>query len=171
MFSFPQDIRESSGITSFYARTNEQNMTLKVRSTAKNQWVIRLLLIIVMALPLGCTHQDMFAPESRHQYFGDPYRIILQTVPGEPDLPPSLIGDTLQVLVSYAGGCENHSFELDYNAVPDTTRLWMRHDAQRDQCEAHIIETVRIPVRAGLLKTPIVVLLNPDDRIPFILKW
>jgi len=146
-------------------------MTLKVRSTANYLWVIRLLLINTIAIPLGCSQQDMYAPDVRHEYFGDPYSILLNSAPGEPDRPPAIVNDTLRIFVSYAGGCENHSFELDHLTVPDTTKLWLRHDAQGDRCEALIIDTVTEPVPAHLLEMPTVVLLNPEDRIPFILKW
>ncbi|MEX0747725.1 MAG: hypothetical protein WD275_06975 [Rhodothermales bacterium] len=88
-----------------------------------------------------------------------------------PDEMPALMSDTLMMLVSYSGGCEDHDLDLESEVEQDTAKLWIKHNANGDSCEAMIFDRfeVRVPKRA--LDAPTIVLLNPNEDIPFILRW
>lgn len=108
------------------------------------------------------------APVSVDSRFGDAYEVMFGRTPADPDVPPAIAGDTLVAQVGYAGGCEDHAFALDAETVRDTVRLWLRHDANGDACEAYLHDEVRLAVpRAARGEAP-VVLLNPHGGPPFV---
>lgn len=119
----------------------------------------------------GCRDEDGTAPGADDGRFGDPYDIVLNHAPAGPDEPPAIASDSLVALVTYPGGCTDHDFELDYEADPDTARLWIHHDAYGDDCEALLQDRLALPVPAEALESAIIVLLNPNDPTPFILRW
>jgi len=65
------------------------------------------------------------------------------------------VEDTLQLEVSYGGGCEDHVFAAFWAPVfleeaPESTEILITHDANRDSCEAIISQNVTIdlmPIR------------------------
>ena len=103
--------------------------------------------------------------------FGAPYEIVLGRAPADPDMPPAIDDDTLRALVAYPGGCEDHDFELARETSQDTVRLWLRHDAGGDDCEAMIADEVRVPLPEADLEGRTVVLENPHGGPPFMLRW
>lgn len=60
-----------------------------------------------------------------------------------------IVGDIMQVTVSYSGGCQDHDFFLCYDIFdaasdPPTNNVTLVHDAHDDACEAWITEVVEI---------------------------
>jgi len=58
-------------------------------------------------------------------------------------------GDILKVKVSYSGGCIEHTFDIIWGgeillSYPCQIGLILTHDANGDQCEANITETLEI---------------------------
>jgi hypothetical protein len=88
-----------------------------------------------------------------------------------PDELPALMSDTLILLVSYSGGCEDHELDLKSRVEQDTAKLWIKHDANGDACEAMIFDRFEVRVPEPALEASIIVLLNPNEDIPFILRW
>jgi len=59
------------------------------------------------------------------------------------------INDILEVSISYAGGCKQHSFEVIWDGIvytdpPSYINLFIIHDAKNDKCEALITEILSI---------------------------
>ena len=57
-------------------------------------------------------------------------------------------GDTLLVTVSYGGGAEDHDFTLYWNGItlrsfPGQIHVQLKHDANGDNAEAYLTETLR----------------------------
>lgn len=102
--------------------------------------------------------------------FGDAYEVLTNEHPDAPDEPPVIVSDSLLVLVSYSGGCENHDFDLDIDTARDTTRLWLRHDNGGDNCEALIHERLAFDLPDDALENPTIHLLNPNHEAPFVLR-
>ena len=61
----------------------------------------------------------------------------------------AIVADTLTVRVSYAGGCEDHAFELtgwaDFTnrRPPVPVRVALMHDARGDTCKALVQQELR----------------------------
>jgi hypothetical protein len=61
----------------------------------------------------------------------------------------AIVADTLTVRVSYAGGCEDHAFELtgwaDFTdrRPPVPVRVALTHDAKGDTCKALVQQELR----------------------------
>jgi hypothetical protein len=58
-----------------------------------------------------------------------------------------IIGDSVYITVSYSGGCKQHSFEIVWSeelteTEPPSTSLIIVHNANGDNCEAYITETL-----------------------------
>ena len=58
-----------------------------------------------------------------------------------------VVGDTLELDVSYSGGCESHYVRICYDPAflesnPVQVQMRVEHDAQGDLCEAYLSETV-----------------------------
>jgi hypothetical protein len=130
---------------------------------------VRTALLLLLAA--GCRNGGTDAPAADDGRYGDPYEIVLSFQPAGPDHPPALDGDSLAVLVTYPGGCETHDFELDYEAGDGEARLWLVHDAHGDGCEALIEDELRLPVPPGAVAPQTLLLLNPNDPTPFVLRW
>ncbi len=61
--------------------------------------------------------------------------------------------DTLEIDVTYSGGCEDHSFELLFNgqfakSLPVQAHLVLYHNANKDQCKKLITEKLKFDVSA-----------------------
>ena len=59
----------------------------------------------------------------------------------------TVTGDTLEVAVSYGGGCETHTWQLCWDeafmeSAPVQVSLELGHDANGDSCEAYLSETL-----------------------------
>jgi len=57
-------------------------------------------------------------------------------------------GDSVNITVSYSGGCRRHTFEIIWNGIisptdPPSTGLIILHDSNGDMCEALITETLK----------------------------
>ncbi len=77
------------------------------------------------------------AMASRQQGTGDPY--VLNGV--------DVNGDTVEISVSYSGGCEKHDFEVIWDGTigmgnPPVMNLILIHHANGDVCEAWITESL-----------------------------
>ena len=60
--------------------------------------------------------------------------------------------DTLAIVVSYTGGCKDHSFDVIWNgqvvlSYPLVVNLILVHHANGDPCEARITETLKIDLK------------------------
>jgi hypothetical protein len=69
-------------------------------------------------------------------------------LPGEPEASePRAAGNLLFLDVSFAGGCEPHTFQLCYRvddpSEPTLAGLFLTHDAHGDTCEAYLTESLR----------------------------
>lgn len=129
---------------------------------------MRLVSFALAALALAACQAP--APLDAPDVQGDPYTIVLSEFPAEPDLPPLLDGDTLQLRVSYLGDCEDHGFTLEEDARRDTTVLFLRHDARADDCTGTVYDELRLPLPEPLPPTGTVVLKNPEGGVPFLLR-
>ena len=105
---------------------------------------MRLLVLSFAAAFLGLAACD--TTSSTIPSFGDPYTVERR----QP--APVLDGDTLRVTVSYAGGCEEHTFEPATSLAG--TEIWLRHDANGDSCEAYITRALALPVSLESLAPP-----------------
>jgi hypothetical protein len=59
--------------------------------------------------------------------------------------------DSISIIVSYSGGCKQHTFEIIWSGTlsdtePPQTGLIILHDANEDACEAYITETLTFSV-------------------------
>ena len=132
--------------------------------------------LLILALVAGCESQttvsdvsDPLAGVNRGQ-FGDPYRVVGNFNPADPDLYPQLAGDTLRVRVTYAGGCESHRLEADYDARGDTAFVWIRHDARNDDCEALIHDEVETVLPERIAAARVIAVLHPQGGPPQVLS-
>ncbi len=157
-------------------------MAPKVQPSLLRRAVLLSVLLLVLAGALaGCGEEAPQEPASEEQPappvsrdFGDPYDIVTSAVEALPAQPPGLsgeAGDTLVVQVGYAGDCADHAFRLDYRAAQDTTFLWLEHDDAGDDCAGYVLRELRLPVPAGALEAPVVVLRNPHGGPPHLLRW
>lgn len=146
---------------------------IAMRSGRPNVAVPFWFCTLVLLAAAGCRQGAATGDEAEHDRgrFGDPYEVVLGFASAGPDTPPALESDTLVALVTYAGGCADHDFTLRHDAEPDTARLWIYHDAHGDDCEAQVRDEVRLPVPGAVLEAPTVVLLNPLDDVPFVVRW
>lgn len=60
-------------------------------------------------------------------------------------------GDNVEITVSYSGGCQPHSFEIIWDETislsnPPGINILITHDANGDNCEAYITETISFPL-------------------------
>lgn len=98
--------------------------------------------------------------------FGDAYVIALAPSPELPDEPPAIDNDSLAAGVQYAGGCRDHDFQLHHRLRRDTLEMWIRHDANGDDCEAYIYERIRMPVPDDARRASTILLLDPAGDFP-----
>lgn len=72
-----------------------------------------------------------FDPNPDSLDFGDDYKLHADST--------RLQGDFLRTAVSYSGGCKFHAFEARLNRIENLTAyLFIRHNSNRDSCEAHL---------------------------------
>lgn len=84
-------------------------------------------------------------------------------------------GDTLSLLVSYSGGCQEHSFDLIGNgtyakSLPPQSRLRLIHDANDDNCRSLIETNLKFNVKE--LRYPgtdvlVIFVEGSDERIMY----
>ncbi len=109
----------------------------------KNKQCILIVWLIVALFITGCNGSDngdtiILANGSSPRDFAlDPYSIE----------EAETVQDTLQLTVSYAGGCEEHQFGLvaySYflDSFPVQAQVLLTHDAYGDACEALLTETL-----------------------------
>lgn len=60
-------------------------------------------------------------------------------------------GDSVEITVSYSGGCKTHSFEIIWNetlseTTPPQTGIIILHNANGDMCEAYITDTLSFSI-------------------------
>ena len=108
----------------------------------KNIIYLRIFLGIIIAL--GCVSCICFFN----------WVIITDKSPDAVQLDPfnlegmEIVGDTITLSISYAGGCEEHSFSLYMSpatfleSYPVQANLYLRHDSNGDACEALISEDI-----------------------------
>jgi hypothetical protein len=129
----------------------------------------------LLMLAGGCNgngvQNELEGEGGRSSQFGDPYDIVGNFSPSDPELTPLLMGDTLLVRMTYPGGCADHGFDMDYSVAQDTAKLWLRHDANGDDCEAMLNDEFQAQVPEDALEAPVVVLLDPSGGAPHILRW
>ena len=79
---------------------------------------------------------------------------LCETVPSSDPfelLSATIVGDSLQLLVEYGGGCETHDFGLCWNGLiaesaPPQISLDIIHDANNDSCDALISEPLEFDI-------------------------
>lgn len=133
-----------------------------------------LILVVGATLP-GCrshdagggAEDDVAIDRGR---FGDPYEVVSNFSPADPDLYPVLSGDTLIVRLTYSGGCETHTLDLDSDVRQDTAFVWIRHDARGDACEALIHDELDAVLPSRVLDARVLALLHPQEGPPQILR-
>lgn len=126
------------------------------------------LLLLLAFLP-GCDRP--VAGFDEDVSFGDPYEIVTDGLPTQPDDAPALFSDTLVVHLSYAGGCTDHAFSLRSAVRGDSARVWIHHDARDDSCEALLLDRFEARVPEPVLQARTIELLNPSSDVPFVLRW
>lgn len=149
-------------------------MPAKVQFISPSRIVLSLVVAVAMAGCGGGTADETGEGEDQDAVsgrFGDPYQIVTNFAPADPDFMPQLVEDTLVARITYSGGCGDHDFDLRQEVAQDTAKLWLRHDAHRDDCEALVQDEVRIQVPGDVLEAPVIVLLPPQDGPPIIVKW
>ncbi|HEX7069363.1 MAG TPA: hypothetical protein VF190_01095 [Rhodothermales bacterium] len=137
----------------------------------------RVLLVLLPLLIVGCQGRraGTAAPADSvtvdRGRFGDPYRVVGNFNEADPELYPLLVGDTLTVRLTYAGGCESHAFDTDYDIRGDTAFIWFRHDARNDDCEALVHDEVQTVLPNRVVEQKVVALLHPQPGPPQILRY
>ena len=68
-----------------------------------------------------------------------------------------IVGNKLEIKVSYGGGCENHSFELIGSpniskSLPPIRSIQLIHRANKDACKALIIKELKFDISAFTYK-------------------
>lgn len=86
----------------------------------------------------------------------------------------SVIGDELELHVSYSGGCEDHGFSLRWDGIWTTendvpvTSVYIDHDNNNDNCEAYISETRTLKldelINDELAENAIIKFINSADQ-------
>lgn len=140
-------------------------MMRKVQSTA----LFTALAVLVAAV--GCNQPPGSADGSDRSSFGSPYQIVTNVSTAAPDEPPAVVSDSLVVLVTYAGGCNDHEFELASSVAGDSAEVWLIHDDGGDDCEALISERLLFAVPDRVLDASRIHLLNPNSDAPFVVRW
>ena len=108
--------------------------------------------------------------------FGEPYEITTVDAPDEAGMLPHIANDTLVVNIAYTGGCGEHDFSLHHRVARDTSKLWIHHESAGEgdddaECRRRLRDQLRLPVPDRAQEAPSVVLLNPQNHPPVILKW
>lgn len=132
---------------------------------------VQAVTAVIILLLVGCGNDETQNETRGPDQFGNDYEIVTNEEPALPDEPPALVGDTLFAHVAYPGGCADHDFELETEVRSDTARLWLRHDARGDDCEGMISDRLDIRVPENVLDAETIVLLNPNQPEPFVLRW
>ncbi len=132
---------------------------------------------MAITLTAGCRSRSANETEDGEEQnivssrFGDPYQIVTNFAPADPDFMPQLVEDTLVAKITYSGGCKDHDFELRDEVAQDTAKLWLRHRAHGDDCEALVQDEIRAKVPDEAMRAPVIVLLPPEGGPPIIVKW
>ncbi len=127
------------------------------------------LLICICPSMLGGCNSPSAPPDPER--FGAPYDILTNRSPHSPDEPPAITGDSLSVLVGYAGGCAEHAFEAQTRVAGRAAAILIRHDDGGDSCEAYLHDRIVLPLPGRVLESPEIHLLHPQGEAPFALRW
>ncbi len=130
--------------------------------------VLAGLCVVLVGAWAGCKAPS--APPDPDR-FGDPYEILTNLSPNSPDEPPAIVSDSLSVLVAYAGGCAEHTFEPRARVTGRAAAILLRHDNGGDTCEAYLHDRIVVPLPGDVLEAPEIHLLNPHADTPFVLRW
>ncbi|HET6569230.1 MAG TPA: hypothetical protein VFG50_14780 [Rhodothermales bacterium] len=130
-----------------------------------------LTILTLSACTEGETKDPDVEPHAASGQFGDSYQLVNNFVPADPEVVPQFHQDTLVAKVVYTGGCEDHDFDLKSEVARDTAKLWFTHNAHGDDCEAQVQDEIRQTVSPDVLNAPVIVLLDPNDGPPHIVKW
>lgn len=106
---------------------------------------VRLTLLLALAVTACDTAADVPGTTADGPDLGDPYRVESRP------MPAVVSGGVLEVNVSYAGGCEEHTFDLGVADRGDRADLWLTHDANGDACEAYVQDFLAVPVPEAVL--------------------
>ena len=141
-------------------------------------WVHRtagFLVLLFLLTATGCGNRESPAGDDElpidRRTFGDPYQIVTNEMSALPDEPPYITSDTLSMLVSYTGGCMDHRFDFDFESERDTTRIWIHHRDGSDAYDEEVLERLEFALPDRALGSGTIVLLNPNDDAPFMVKW
>lgn len=135
----------------------------------QSAWTVLLLVALVAAA--GCDRPEAPTGAFDRARFGAPYQVVTNRTPAAPDEPPAVLSDSLTLLVSYVGGCADHSFELDSRVRADTANVWLFHEANGDTCEADVQDRLTLPLPEDVLLARSIHLVNPHEELPFVLRW
>ncbi|MFN3167508.1 MAG: hypothetical protein ACE37H_10640 [Phycisphaeraceae bacterium] len=83
-------------------------------------------------------------------------------------------GDVLKIKVSYSGGAQKHAFELYWNGLiaksfPPQTTLVLKHDANGDNAEALITDTLEFDLSA--INKPMIITIKTDHGDSIRVKY
>lgn len=140
-----------------------------VRRIASLSTLALVLVAIGCARPADDTGPGVDPDVTDRGRFGDPYHVVSNYNPADPDLYPLLSGDTLLVRLTYSGGCETHTLDLDHEVRQDTAFLWIRHNGRGDACEALVEDELEEVLPPRVLGARVIAILHPQGGPPQIL--
>lgn len=106
-----------------------------------------------LLLAAGCDVLTNRPPLTRD--YGAPYAVrngVVVGFPGEVErrTPAITAGGDLWVVVRYRGGCGDHTFDLERDAVEGGSIIWLEHLVSDETCNGTVEDTVRISLSAAL---------------------
>ena len=138
------------------------------------------LALALVAAPLllaaGCDVLTNRPPLARD--YGAPYAVrngVVVGFPGEVERRTPAITATgdLWVVVRYRGGCGEHAFDLERDAVQGGSIIWLEHLVSDETCDETIDDTLRVSLSAALRPggtQPALALATPDgDELAILL--
>ena len=126
-----------------------------------------LVLVVLVALLARALWQRRPASTHREEGRPAPLSIVAAQFEALPDLPPTIVGDTLRVRVTFDGDCKDHRFGLRSATRGDTLVLRLTHDSRDDECMGRVYDELRLPVPEEARGARVVVLEDPEGGTPF----
>lgn len=126
-----------------------------------------LVLAVLVALVARALWQRRPASTHREEGRPAPLSVVAAQFEALPDEPPTLVGDTLRVRVTYDGDCKDHRFGLRSDTRGDTLVLRLTHDDAGDRCTGRVYDELRLPAPDAAKQARVLVLEDPEGGPPF----